>query len=96
MRLQGKTAFVTAAGQGIGHASALALAAEGAQVWATDVDERLLERYAGIERIRTARLDVLDAAAIDTCSTSFLRSTCSSTVPASSTTAACSMRPTTS
>ena len=65
MRLQGKTALVTAAGQGIGHASALALAAEGAQVWATDVDERLLERYAGVERIRTARLDVLDAAAIE-------------------------------
>ncbi len=65
MRLQGKTALVTAAGQGIGHASALALAAEGAMVWATDVDERLLERYAGVERIRTARLDVLDAAAIE-------------------------------
>ena len=32
MRLQGKTALVTAAGQGIGHASALAMAAEGAQV----------------------------------------------------------------
>jgi 2-keto-3-deoxy-L-fuconate dehydrogenase len=64
MRLQGKTALVTAAGQGIGHASALALAAEGAAVWATDVDAALLERFAGIPRIRTARLDVLDHAAI--------------------------------
>lgn len=65
MRLQGKTALVTAAGQGIGHASALALAAEGAQVWATDVNEKLLERYAGVANIKTARLDVLDKAAID-------------------------------
>jgi len=65
MRLQGKSALVTAAGQGIGRASALALAAEGAEVWATDVDAALLERYAGVERIRTSRLDVLDRAAID-------------------------------
>src|SRR5215218_9729895 len=64
MRLQGKTALVTAAGQGIGQASALALAAEGAEVWATDVDPALLERYARVERIRTARLDVLDRAAM--------------------------------
>ena len=64
MRLEGKTALVTAAGQGIGRASALALAAEGAQVWATDVDPKLLEAYAGVARIRTQRLDVLDKAAI--------------------------------
>ena len=64
MRLQGKTALVTAAGQGIGHASALALAAEGAQVWATDVNEKLLDRYAGVANVRTAKLDVLDKAAI--------------------------------
>ncbi|MDM0011111.1 SDR family oxidoreductase [Variovorax sp. J22P168] len=65
MRLQGKTALVTAAGQGIGHASVLAMAAEGAQVWATDVNEKLLERYAGVANVRTARLDVLDKAAIE-------------------------------
>ena len=64
MRLQGKTALVTAAGQGIGRASALALAAAGAEVWATDVDDRLLEPYGGVARIRTARLDVLDKAAL--------------------------------
>jgi 2-keto-3-deoxy-L-fuconate dehydrogenase len=64
MRLKGKTALVTAAGQGIGHASALALAAEGAQVWATDVNEKLLERFAGVANITAARLDVLDKAAI--------------------------------
>ena len=65
MRLHGKTALVTAAGQGMGRASALALAAEGAQVWATDVDARLLDSLAGVANIRTARLDVLDAQAID-------------------------------
>ncbi|MDM0045175.1 SDR family oxidoreductase [Variovorax dokdonensis] len=64
MRLQGKTALVTAAGQGIGRASALALAAQGAQVWATDVNESLLASYAGVPNITTARLDVLDKAAI--------------------------------
>ncbi|MEJ8811758.1 SDR family oxidoreductase [Variovorax ureilyticus] len=65
MRLQGKTALVTAAGQGIGHASALSLASEGAQVWATDVNEKLLERFAGIANIHAAKLDVLDKDAID-------------------------------
>ncbi|MFC5500531.1 SDR family oxidoreductase [Caenimonas terrae] len=64
MRLEGKTALVTAAGQGIGRASALALAAEGAQVWATDRDARLLESYRGVPRIEVAALDVLDKAAI--------------------------------
>ena len=62
MRLKGKTALVTAAGQGIGHASVLALAAEGAQVWATDVNAQLLERYAGVPNVTAARLDVLDKA----------------------------------
>ncbi|MBC7438316.1 MAG: SDR family oxidoreductase [Bdellovibrionales bacterium] len=64
MRLKGKTALVTAAGQGIGHASALALAAEGAQVWASDVNPKLLESYAGVANIKTLQLDVLDKAAI--------------------------------
>ena len=65
MRLKGKTVLVTAAGQGIGYASVIAMAAEGAQVWATDVNEKLLERYAGMENIAIARLDVLDKGAID-------------------------------
>ena len=64
MRLKGKTALVTAAGQGIGRASVLAMAAEGAQVLATDVNEKLLERYAGVANVTTARLDVMDKAAI--------------------------------
>jgi 2-keto-3-deoxy-L-fuconate dehydrogenase len=64
MRLLGKTALVTAAGQGIGKASALALAAEGAQVIATDVNAQLLSSYAGVAGVRTQVLDVLDKAAI--------------------------------
>lgn len=64
MRLKGKVALVTAAGQGIGKASALAMAAQGAQVWATDVNAALLAAYAGVPNIQTAALDVLDKAAI--------------------------------
>ena len=64
MRLEGKTALVTAAGQGIGKASALAMAAQGAQVWASDVNEKLLASYAGVPNIQTVALDVLDKAAI--------------------------------
>jgi len=64
MRLQGKTALVTAAGQGIGKASVLAMAAQGAQVVATDVSPALLEAYVGVPGVRTAVLDVLDKDAI--------------------------------
>jgi 2-keto-3-deoxy-L-fuconate dehydrogenase len=64
MRLQGKTALITAAGQGIGQACALAMAREGAQVIATDVNATLLQNYEGIANIRTQVLDVLDKAAI--------------------------------
>lgn len=64
MRLEGKTALVTAAGQGIGRATVLALAAEGATVWATDVNAGLLDAYQGVPRVHTAVLDVLDKAAI--------------------------------
>lgn len=65
-RLQGKRCFVTAAGQGIGRATALAFAREGASVMATDLDERLLAELAGQPGISTRRLDVTDAAAITT------------------------------
>ena len=64
MQLQGKKVLVTAAGQGIGRASALALAAEGAQVWATDINPTLLASYQDIECITALPLDVLDKAAI--------------------------------
>src|SRR5687767_13175828 len=64
MRLEGKTILVTAAGQGIGRASVLALAAEGAQVWATDVNAQLLQSYEGVPGVRAIPLDVLEKAAI--------------------------------
>ncbi len=63
-RLQGKVALVTAAGQGIGRASAIAMAAEGAKVIATDVNPELLESLRTTPDIDTAKLDVLDDAAI--------------------------------
>ena len=63
-RLAGKTALITAAGQGIGKASARAMAAEGAQVVATDVNPALLESFAGSPGITPRVLDVLDDASI--------------------------------
>jgi 2-keto-3-deoxy-L-fuconate dehydrogenase len=65
MRLSGKIVVVTAAAQGIGRASAIAMAAEGATVWATDVNESALESLSGTANIKIARLDVLDQAAIE-------------------------------
>lgn len=64
MRLNGKTALVTAAGQGIGRASVLALAAEGAQVLASDINEQLLESYAGVSNVTVSVLNVMDKLAI--------------------------------
>jgi 2-keto-3-deoxy-L-fuconate dehydrogenase len=60
-RLQGKTAVVTAAGQGIGRAIAEAFVAEGATVWATDLDVSKLE---GIARAKKRKLDVLSDRAV--------------------------------
>jgi len=56
-RLAGKTALVTAAGQGIGRATAELFASEGATVLATDINGDLL---AGVAGCRTRRLDVRD------------------------------------
>src|SRR5215467_6305775 len=65
MRLKGKSALVTAAGQGIGRAAVLAMAAEGAQVLATDLKPELLSTFSGVANVRTEVLDVLDRAAIE-------------------------------
>lgn len=64
-RLAGKTALITAAGQGMGRAVAVAMAREGAQVTATDVNEQLLAGLAGEPGVTTRRLDVLDDAAVE-------------------------------
>jgi 2-keto-3-deoxy-L-fuconate dehydrogenase len=60
-RLKGKRAVVTAAGQGIGRAFAEAFHREGAEVLATDINEKALSSLAGMA---TRRLDVTDGAAV--------------------------------
>ena len=69
-RLKGKTVFATAAGQGIGRACALAFAAEGAKVVATDINAGLLAALAkdaagSAGQIETFTLDARDTAAVD-------------------------------
>jgi len=64
-RLAGKRCLVTAAGAGIGRASALAFAREGAEVLATDIDASALQTLkAENDAIRTATLDVTDPAQV--------------------------------
>ena len=69
-RLAGKRALVTAAGQGIGRASVLAMAREGAAVTATDINPATLDTLArdaaaeGLAGLDTRLLDVCDPAAI--------------------------------
>jgi 2-keto-3-deoxy-L-fuconate dehydrogenase len=65
-RLDGKVILVTAAGQGIGRASALAMAREGARVIATDVNEAALADLAALG-CETRVLNVRDAGAITAC-----------------------------
>ena len=62
-RLDGKACLVTAAGQGIGRATALAMHREGGRVLATDLDVAKLEDLAA-DGLKTAPLDVRDRAAI--------------------------------
>ncbi len=62
--LAGKSCLVTAAAQGIGRASAVALAKAGARVVATDINADLLSGLAG-DGIETRVLDVLDSAAVN-------------------------------
>ena len=63
-RLAGKAALVTAAGQGIGRATALAMAAEGAEVFATDVNAETLAELDATDGVTTFTLDVMDEASI--------------------------------
>jgi len=63
-RLEGKNAIVTAAAQGIGRATAVALARDGASVLATDINTALLAELDAVAGITTQGLDVLDPAAI--------------------------------
>jgi 2-keto-3-deoxy-L-fuconate dehydrogenase len=63
-RLNGKRAFITAAGQGMGRAAAVAFAQEGATVWATDVNANSLGTLEGARGITTRVLDVTDAQAV--------------------------------
>ncbi|MEJ8475684.1 SDR family oxidoreductase [Roseibium algae] len=63
-RLEGKTALVTAAAQGIGQASALRMGEEGARVIATDINADLLKELDGKPGIETRVLNVLDKDAI--------------------------------
>jgi 2-keto-3-deoxy-L-fuconate dehydrogenase len=63
-QLAGKTVVVTAAAQGIGRASALAFAAAGATVHATDINETLLAELGKTVGITPRKLDVLDDNAV--------------------------------
>ncbi|MBW6425923.1 SDR family oxidoreductase [Rhizobium sp. XQZ8] len=64
IRLDGKTALVTAAGQGIGRAAALAFAEAGAKVYATDINDTLLAALPKLDNLTAGKLDVLDEAAV--------------------------------
>ena len=68
-RLSGKRALITAAGQGIGRATALAMAAEGAHVFATDINTKTLDKLANeavdVGTLEIFELDVLSKNSID-------------------------------
>jgi 2-keto-3-deoxy-L-fuconate dehydrogenase len=68
-RLQGKRAFITAAGQGIGRAIAEAYVREGAQVIASDINAALLHGLVEATGCRAQVLDATDGAAIATMAT---------------------------
>jgi 2-keto-3-deoxy-L-fuconate dehydrogenase len=66
MRLRDKTVFATAAGAGIGRAAVVAMAREGANVFATDIDEQALESLRSeADNVSTFVMDALDAGAIE-------------------------------
>lgn len=63
-RLEGKRAFVTAAGAGIGRATAIAFAREGAEVIATDINTQSMSDLAGLGVAEARKLDVRDSLAV--------------------------------
>lgn len=63
-RLQGKKALVTAAAQGIGRSIVERFIAEGASVWATDINMDVLSELDGMANVTTRKLDVTDANAV--------------------------------
>lgn len=64
-QLSGKTMLATASGQGIGRAVAEACAAEGAAVFATDINEVALSELGAIDGVTALELDVTDQAAVE-------------------------------
>jgi 2-keto-3-deoxy-L-fuconate dehydrogenase len=70
-RLEGKTAFLSAAGQGIGRATALAFAREGARVIATDVNVDALDSLAREANCTVLQLDVTDQSAVQAAAEKF-------------------------
>ena len=66
-RLAGKIAFITAAGQGIGRSTAELYAAQGATVFASDINDASLAELSGIDGITAIKLDVTDADAVAAC-----------------------------
>lgn len=63
-RLAGKTALITAAGQGIGRATVEMYVAQGAKVFATDINADSLAAFDGMDKVTSMALDVTDASAI--------------------------------
>ena len=64
-RLMGKKVLITAAGQGMGRAAAIAMANEGAKVFATDINRDTLETLSAENKeIETFELDVMNPDAI--------------------------------
>ena len=72
-RLSRKVAIVTAAAQGIGRATAIEFAKEGARVIATDINEDKLSELSPIPGIETRKLDVTDKEAISKLADDFIR-----------------------
>lgn len=72
-RLAGKIAILTAAAQGIGRATAIEFAKEGARVIATDINEDKLRELNEVPGIETRVLDATDKEAIQRLADDFIR-----------------------